>query len=421
MAPDDPIVAPTGTRDILPPESERFERLLALFGRLAEDAAYRFVLTPIFEELRLFSRGVGTSTDIVTKEMYEFEDRGGRRLALRPEFTASVVRAFVQHRPTLPWKVWYWGPGFRYERPQAGRYRHFYQLGVEALGTDNPELDVEVVKLACDLTSGLGLRSVELLVNSLGDAECRPAYRALLVAHIESQESELCDEHRRQWRDNPLRVLDCKRDECRAVAKGAPAQIDHLCGPCSEHWRRFLAGLDAVGLEARVEPRLVRGLDYYTRTTFELPATRLGTAQNAVGGGGRYDELVATLGGPPTPGIGFSMGIDRLLLACDAEEVFPAPAERLDAFVIDVAGGGDALLLTHALRAAGLSADRDFDGRSMRGQLRAANRSGARVAVIVGPDEVAAGVVVVKDLRGGSEDRRVPRDGVAGAVRAIVG
>ncbi|MGH9094020.1 MAG: histidine--tRNA ligase, partial [Acidimicrobiales bacterium] len=258
---------PPGTFDVLPPESGRWESLVAVFARTVESAGYGMVITPTFEDLQVFQR-VGASTDIVRKEMYDFHDKGGRHVALRPELTASVTRAFLQHRPTVPWKVWYAGSQFRYERQQAGRYREFHQLGVEVYGVADADVDVEVMALGWELYRGLGLRRVELLVNSLGDDTCRPGYRALLVAYLEAHRAELCDEHRDRVADNPLRVLDCKRPECRSVVAGAPHQIDHLCGPCTEHFERVRACLDALGIPCTIDRTLVRGLDYYTRTTF---------------------------------------------------------------------------------------------------------------------------------------------------------
>ena len=416
--------APTGTRDVLPPESRRWEAVIARFASQAEAAGYELALTPLFEDVGVFARGVGSGTDIVAKEMYQFEDKGGRTLALRPEVTASVVRAYVQHRPPVPWKVWYWGANFRYERPQAGRYRQFFQLGVEALGTGDPDLDVEVIALASEFYRSLGLTRVETVVNSLGDPECRPAYRERLLAFLEPRAGELCDEHRDRWRDNPLRILDCKRRACRDATADAPSQLDNLCASCAAHWDRVLAGLRALDVPVTVQPRLVRGLDYYTRTTFEFAAGALDTAQNAVGGGGRYDGLVEVLGGPATPGIGLSIGLDRLLLACDAEGAMPLPDARLDAFVVDLVDGQEARDLTAELRAAGLRADRAFAPepgrtRSMKAQLRAADRSGARVAVIVGDVEKAAGTATVKLLRGGAVQEEVPRSDVVSWVAKL--
>ncbi|HEX7277386.1 MAG TPA: histidine--tRNA ligase [Acidimicrobiales bacterium] len=393
--------APVGTRDVLPPESARWERLIALFAGQVERAGYGLVLSPMFEDVGVFER-VGEGTDVVRKEMYDFEDKGGRRIALRPEGTASVVRAYVQHRPTPPFKAWYTAPNFRYERPQAGRFRQHHQLGIEALGTDDADLDVEVVALAWSVCAALGLTRVTLLLNSLGDDACRPPYLAALTAFLAA--GELCDEHAGTYEKNPLRVLDCKREACRAATEDAPRLVDLLCEPCAAHFARVKAGLESLGVAYTLQPRLVRGLDYYTRTTFELAAEALDSAQNAVGGGGRYDKLAEALGGPPTPGIGFGLGIERLLLACDAEAVFPGPASAVDVWVIDTTGGSEALALTHELRAAGVSADRSFDGRSMKSQFKSADRSGARLALVVGDNEVAAGTVTLRDLRAGDQE-----------------
>jgi len=393
--------APVGTRDVLPPESARWERLVAQFAGEVERAGYGLVLSPMFEDVGVFER-VGEGTDVVRKEMYDFEDKGGRRVALRPEGTASVVRAYVQHRPTPPFKAWYAAPNFRYERPQAGRFRQHHQLGVEALGTDDADLDVEVVALARSVCAGLGLTQVTLLLNSLGDDVCRPAYLDQLRSFLGA--ADLCDEHSAGFGKNSLRVLDCKRDACRTATEAAPRLVDHLCEPCAAHFARVRAGLAGLGVTYTLQPRLVRGLDYYTRTTFELAAGSLDSAQNAVGGGGRYDKLAEALGGPPTPGIGFGLGIERLLLACDAEGVFGVPRSNVDVWVVDTTGGAAALGLTHDLRAAGISADRSFDGRSMKSQFKSADRSGARLALVVGDNELAASTVTLRDLRGGEQE-----------------
>jgi len=356
----------------------------------------------MFEDVGVFTR-LGEGTDVVRKEMYDFRDKGDRHLALRPEGTASVVRAWVQHRPPLPFKAWYAAPNFRYERAQAGRYRQHHQVGVEALGPADPDLDVEVVSMAAGFVAGLGLSRVELLLNSLGDANCRPAYVAALTTFLTERQDRLCDEHRDRAAEAPLRVLDCKRPECREASADAPLITDFLCDACRAHFDRVQEGLTALDVPFTLAPRLVRGLDYYTRTTFELAATALESAQNAVGGGGRYDGLTEALGGPPTPGIGFGLGIERLLLACDAEGVFPAPAAAVEVFVIETAGGTDALLLTADLRAAGVTCDRAFDARSMKAQFKLADRSGAHLALVVGEREAAEGTVTVKDLVSGDQ------------------
>jgi histidyl-tRNA synthetase len=401
---------------VLPPESARWQALEAMFAGLAARAGFGRLDTPAFEEAGVFKR-MGETMDVVRKEMYDFEDRGGRHLALRPEGTAPVVRAFVQHRPSTPWKVWYRAPMFRYERPQAGRYRQHHQLGVEALGSDDPDLDVEIITLQHDLYAALGLQRVQLVVNSLGDAEGRPAYNAFLLAFLASR--TLCDEHRERVRENPLRVLDCKRPACIDASADAPRLVDHLSSGSEQHFDRVLTGLAAAGVEATLDTRLVRGLDYYTRTTWEFRAEALPGSQNGIGGGGRYDGLVEQMGGPSTPGIGFGTGIERILLTCDAEGCFPAPATSVAVFVVDVVGGAAARDLVAELRRAGIGADRAYDRRSMKSQMKQADRSGARVALIVGEDEEAAGQVTVRPL-GGGEQVRIGRAEVIDIVKELL-
>ncbi len=403
--------APTGTRDLYGADGARVEALVARFAHLAHLAAFGLVVSPMFEDAGVFRRGVGEMSEVVTKEMYVFEDKGGRTLALRPEGTASVVRAFVQHRPTVPWKAWYVTPAFRYERPQAGRYRKHHQLGVEVLGSADPDLDVEVVALLAGFYAAVGLERVELRVNSMGDVGCMPAYRASLAAYLGARAGELCDEHAATWERNPLRVLDCKRAPCIAVREGAPRVAEALCDACAGHFARFTAGLDALGVAWRRDDFLVRGLDYYTRTTFEFASLALDAAQNGIGGGGRYDGLVEQLGGPATPGIGFGSGIERILLACEAEGLASLGETTLDVFVLDVTGGAAARDITHELRQAGISAERSFDGRSLKSQLKQADRSGARVACIVGPEELAAGSVTLRWLRRGLDAAAGPDAG----------
>jgi histidyl-tRNA synthetase len=412
-----PLQAPRGTHDVLWPESWRWVQAIGWFADLAGRSGFGLIVNPMFEEARVFRRAVGDESEVVGKEMYEFDDRGGRRLALRPEGTASVVRAFVQHRPPVPFKAWYLTPAFRYERAASGRYRQHHQLGIEALGTDDPDLDVEVIVLAASFYDALGLTQVELKVNTMGCAACRPGYVAALRAHLDQVAGQLCDEHRERYVLNPLRVLDCKTDACRAATATAPKLLDAVDDACASHFARVRAGLDQAGRAYRVDPRLVRGFDYYTRTTFEFAAHALAAANDAIGGGGRYNGLVEQLGGPSTPGIGFGIGVERVLLACDAEEVFPAVPPGPDAFVVDLGDGGDARDLVLELRRAGLSADRAYDGRSLRAQLRHADRLGAAVAVIVGAEERAAGVVTLRDLRSDRSQRQVPRSEVVEALR----
>jgi histidyl-tRNA synthetase len=412
--------APTGTRDVLWPESARWRALISNFDRVVGLAGYGLVVSPMFEELGVFQR-VGESTDVVRKEMYDFADKGGRHLALRPEGTASVVRAYVQHRPTPPWKVWYCAPSFRYERPQAGRYRQHHQLGVEALGAEDPELDVEVIALARSLYDAVGIQRVTLVLNSIGDAVCRPAYLERLDAFLVERDERLCGEHRQGARQNPLRVLDCKRPECREATAGAPRIVEHLCEACAAHLAAVQAGLEGLGIAFVLDARLVRGFDYYTRTAFEFQASSLESAQSTIGAGGRYDGLVEALGGPPTPGVGFGIGIERVLLACDAEGVLPAPASGVDVWVVDVTGGGASARLAWDLRRAGVAADRGFDARSMRAQMKLADRSGARLALIVGDEEQRSGTVSVRDLRAdGGDQQVVARHAVVAHVKELL-
>lgn len=404
-----PFRALTGMRDVLEPDSSRRRAFVDLFADVVEAAGYGEVVLPLVEELGVFLR-VGEATDVVTKEMYDFLDKDGSRIALRPEMTAGAVRAFVQHRPNLPWKAWYTGTNFRHERPQKGRYRSFDQVGVEVLGVDDPDLDVEVIALAWRFYERLGLRRVTLLVNSLGEHEDRDRYTEAVRSYLESRRDELSEKAVETLRRNPLRVLDSKRPTDRVVVADAPRVADHRSDAAAAHFERVLAGLASLGIPHTVEDRLVRGLDYYRRTTFEFVADALDAAQNAVGGGGRYDRLAEDLGGPPTDGIGFALGVDRTLLACDAEGAFAATEPAVDAFVVDLVGGDAARDLTHALRDAGISADRRFGGGSMKAQMKSADRSGARFALLVGSDEQDAGVVTVRELRGDGEQRRVGRN-----------
>jgi histidyl-tRNA synthetase len=395
-------------RDVFAPESARWSTLVATFAEHARRGGFGLVLTPLVEHFEVFQR-VGDSTDIVRKEMYDFEDKGGRRVALRPEITAGLMRAFVEHRPTVPWKVWTVGPNFRYEQPQAGRYRQHFQLDAEIVGTDDPDADVEVIALLDGFHRALGLGDRTLLLNSLGDAAGRPAYLAALRAHLEAHAADLSAESRETLAVNPLRVLDSKRPVDEDVIGAAPQTLDYLTDESAAHFDRVQAGLASLGIEFRIEPRLVRGLDYYTRTIFEFTGHALQGAQNAIGGGGRYDGLVEQLGGPPTPAVGFGAGIERILQACDAEGLFATSDAAVEVFVVDTAGANDGLVISQELQRAGIAAGRAYEHRSMKAQMRAAHRSGAAVAVIVGPDERAAGTVVVHPMRGGDGQAVIAR------------
>lgn len=413
-----------GTRDILEPDAGRVRRLVAVFAEAAAEAGFGQIVPPMFEDVGVFVR-LGEATDVVAKELYAFTDKGGRDIALRPEFTASVCRSFAQNRPTTPWKTWYAGPNFRYDKPQKGRYRQFDQVGAEVIGSDDPDVDTELIALAWRFYQRLGLSDVTLLVNTLGDFAERPVYLDALRAHLEANADALSDQARSTMALNPLRVLDSKRREDAPVVAGAPLITDFLSDDAAAAWDRVQAGLDALDIPYQVAPRLVRGLDYYTRTTFEFTSSALDAAQNAVGGGGRYDGLVAALGGPEEPGAGFALGVDRTLLACEAEAVFGPDGDPVDVWVVATTAGTEGLQLVEELRNAGIRADRAYDGRSMKAQMKRADRSGAAVALIVGDDEIAAGTVSLKKLRSeaqGGQATQVPveRDRVVDRVNQVL-
>lgn len=411
--------APPGTRDVLPPESDRWLRLLGSVHGNMRRAGFGLVHGPVFEDVGVFQR-LGEGTDVVSKEMYDFRDRGDRHIALRPESTASVARSFVQHRPATPWKVWYAAAHFRYERAQAGRYRQHHQFGAEVLGSSDPDVDVEVMALAWSIMRDVGLERILLVVNSMGDPATRVAYAEALRGWLRERLGDLDPTDQAKVDAHPLRVLDSKKEATQAVIGGAPLIDEFLSAEATEHFERVQQGLGALGIPFALDPRLVRGLDYYTHTTFEIQSSAMQAAQSAIAGGGRYDGLVQDLGGPDTPGVGFGSGIERVLLAADAERTFVLPPSAVDVFVVDVADGSVARDLTHELRRAGLSADRAFDHRSMRSQMKSAGRSGATVAVIVGEQELADGVVTVRDLRDDRGQRTVPRDAVVADLLAAL-
>lgn len=391
-----------GTRDILAPHSARWRAFQEVFAKTVESAGYNYIIPPMFEDLDVFLR-LGEATEVVTKEMYDFHDKGGRHIALRPEQTASVCRAFVEHRPVTPWKVWYSGPNFRYEKPQQGRYRQFDQVGIEALGVDDAFLDAEVIALASMFYSALGLNHVELSINTLGDGGDREAYSNLLAKYFLKHESSLTAESKATLARNPLRVLDSKREPDQEIIAGAPAIRESISKQSADHFATVLSALDALNISYKINDRLVRGLDYYRRTTFEFVSTALDAAHTAIGGGGRYDGLVEALGGPATSGIGFALGLDRTLLACDAEGVFAAPQTDVDVFVVDTVDGTHAHDLCHQLRANGFSADRAYDLRSIKAQMKSADRSGARIALIIGSDEVANSTIMLRPMGSGEQ------------------
>ncbi|MFM7828747.1 MAG: histidine--tRNA ligase [Actinomycetota bacterium] len=403
-----------GTRDILAPDSGRWRAFQDVFAKTVEAAGYTLIIPPMFEDLDVFLR-LGEATEVVTKEMYDFHDKGGRHVALRPELTASVCRAFVEHRPTTPWKVWYAGPNFRYEKPQQGRYRQFDQVGIEALGTNDPFLDAEVIGLAAKFYSNLGLKRVKLAINTLGDGGDREKYSQKLLEYFSRHESLLTSESKATLARNPLRVLDSKREPDQEVIANAPAIRDTIGKEAGAHFESVLAALEAMNVSYEINNRLVRGLDYYRRTTFEFVSTALASAHTAIGGGGRYDGLVEALGGPATPGIGFALGLDRTLLACDAEGSFVAPKQAVEVFVVDTVDGSHAQTICNLLRENGVTADRAYDLRSMKAQMKAADRSGAAVALIIGEDEVQNSTIMLRPMNSG-EQHSIARGDLVGEV-----
>jgi len=404
--------APKGVSEYLPPRGALFDEAREAFAESARRACYGHVETAVFEDTSLFVRGVGESSDVVRKEMYSFQDRGGREITLRPEFTAGVLRAVLEHnlhRGALPVKVFTSGPAFRYERPQSGRYRQFYQFDLEAIGTEDPAVDAETIAVAWDAYRSLGLTQYTLLVNSLGDKQCRPVYREALQKFL--RRLDLDAETRERIEINPLRVLDDKRPEVREQTKNAPVMTDYLCADCKTHHDAVRGLLADLAIPFTDAPRLVRGLDYYSRTTYEFDHALLG-AQSGIGGGGRYDGLSEEIGGPSLPGIGFAVGLDRIVLAIEAER---AGADTADAStraangcqVFGVSLGEDAhadvLTLITALRRAGVRADMTFGTRGLKGAMKAADRSGADYAVLIGTEERSNGTVRLKDLKTGDQ------------------
>jgi len=412
--------SPVGTHDVLPPESTKWQETIALFSDVASRSGFGLIVNPLFEDVGVFQRGIGENSDVARKEMYTFTDRSDRVYALRPEGTASVVRSFVQHHPTTPWKVWYFTPAFRYERPQAGRYRQHHQLGVEAIGTADPFIDVEVIAVAWDFFRELGLREIDLRINSMGHDECRALYVDALLQFLSASADRLCDEHRESFRSNTLRVLDCKKTECESVTTGGPQLPEYLCAECTEHFSVVTDGLTALGIPWTRDVRLVRGFDYYTRTTFEFSSRALDSAQNAVGGGGRYDRLVENLGGDPTPAIGFGSGIERLLLALQAEDGARTGTPSCQVFIVDTLKSLDAMLLASEIRSLGVSVERAYDGRSMKSQMKLADRSGAVLAILIGEQEVNAGEITVRRLKGAADEDRQFRIARAGSAQVIM-
>jgi len=399
--------APRGTQDILPEDQAYWRYVRQRIHHVCQLYGYRQIDTPIFETTPLYVRSVGEVTDIVEKEMYSFEDKGGQPITLRPEFTAGIVRAYLEHgMRTLPQpvKLYSIGPIFRYERPQAGRYRQHTQFDIEAIGESDPAVDVEVISVAWQLFEDLGFQGLSLQINSTGCPKCRPGYLKLLVDYYEEHTGEICRDCRRRLKRNPLRLLDCKADQCQPVIASAPRIREHLCVECREHFETLLGYLDTLGWPHEVNHRLVRGIDYYTKTVFEIFSAGIG-AQNAVCGGGRYDGLMEQLGGPPTPGIGFGSGVERIILTMKhaGVEIPPIPSPGVVVIHAGPEAKAAALKLASDLRFAGVGALVSFGERSLKAQLRQANKAGVGYALILGEQELAGGQVALRDMESGEQ------------------
>ena len=396
---------PKGTNDILPGESEKWQFVEETARLVFNDYQYQEIRTPIFEHYEVIARSVGDTTDIVSKEMYDFHDKGDRHVTLRPEGTAPIVRAYVENKlygPEFkkPYKVYYTGPMFRYERPQKGRLRQFHQIGVEAFGSENPSLDVEVMAMAMDFFKQLGINQLRLVINTLGDKETRTNYRQALITYLEAHEEELSEDSRRRLHENPLRVLDSKDRKDQPIVADAPSILDYLSDYAKEYFEGVTKTLEYLNISYEIDHRMVRGLDYYNHTIFEIMSDAPGMgAQTTICGGGRYDGLVEELGGPETPGIGFAMGIERILLTLEQEDVLIPDSSSLDAYVVGLgeATNMETLKVVQAIRGFGFSADRDFMGRKAKAQFKTADKEGAKLVLTLGEDELTKGVINVKD------------------------
>ena len=401
------IQSPKGTRDILPSEVQTWQWVEETARSVFGTYGYQEIRTPIFESTDLFVRGVGDTTDIVEKEMYTFNDRGNRSVSLRPEGTASVVRAMLQNRlmdGASVLKFYYIGQMFRYDRPQAGRYREFWQVGIEAFGADSPAIDAEIIAAGHQFFSTLGIKDLTLHLNSIGDPVCRPKYVEDLTAYAKEHLDELCGKCYARHERNPMRILDCKESGCRAVVANAPLLSDYLCDACRQNFQMVKSYLDELEIDYHEDPYVVRGLDYYCRTAFEFTAGGLG-AQNAIGGGGRYDYLAEEIGGTPTPGIGFALGMDRIIIALEAQEVTVPTSAPVDVYftVLGDAAMPVALRLAQELRENGVKTDLEYKGRGLRAQMRTANKLNARYVIMIGEDEINNAAATVRDMESGNQ------------------
>lgn len=407
--------APKGTRDILPSEVYKWHYVESVIADLCSNFGYREIRIPVFEHTELFQRGVGDTTDIVQKEMYTFEDKGGRSITLRPEGTAGVVRSYIEHGMaslTQPVKLYYNLTAYRYENVQKGRYREFHQFGAEAFGSPGPAIDVEIISILNMLFTRLGLKGVELNINSIGCPQCRGTYNEKLREYLRPSLEKLCENCKTRFDRNPLRILDCKEEKCKAYTKDAPALIENLCGECSSHFEGLKSGLENLGIAYNVDKNIVRGLDYYTKTVFEFISKNVGT-QGTICGGGRYDGLMETCGGPSTPGIGFGLGLERLLMEMDSQGILIPENEGILIFIATIGEKADKYAgnLVYRLRGAGVNAEKDLMRRSLKAQMKYADKLGVTYAVVLGDEEIENNKAVLKNMKSG-ESKDVSLDSI---------
>ena len=399
---------PRGTNDFLPGESEKWQYIEQLCRQVCAEYGYKEIRLPIFEHTEVYLRSVGETSDIVEKEMYSFEDKGLTHVTLRPEGTAGTVRAFLENRlyaDPQPTKLYYMGPMFRYDKPQAGRYRQFNQFGIEVFGADHATIDAEVITLAVEIFKRLGLTGLSVKINTVGCADCRPKHMEELKTYFRQHEDNLCETCRDRLERNPLRILDCKEDGCKAVAKGAPTTIEAACDNCSTHFNQLLGYLDAVDISYEIDTNLVRGLDYYVRTAFEVVINSVGSAQNALCGGGRYNGMVEQFGGDDMPGIGYAMGMERLLLTLKEQGIELPVGKHPDVYIAPLgdAAQKEAFVLTQALRSRNIYTEKDYLGKSLKAQMKAADRFQVKYCVIIGDSELEKGIAVVREMATGEQ------------------
>jgi histidyl-tRNA synthetase len=398
-----PIKAPRGTKDVLPKDSYKWTYVENLFREVCSLFGYDEIRTPVFESTDLFKRGVGETTDIVQKEMYSFKDNGGRDITLKPEGTAGAVRAFIENKlyaDAQPSKLFYITPCFRYERPQAGRMRQFHQFGIEAFGSETSSIDAEVMALAMEFFKRVGLEKLELRINSVGCPKCRNEYNTKLRGYLKEKLDTLCNTCQTRYEKNPLRILDCKNEDCQSQIKDAPLMIDNICGDCKDHFEKVKVYLESMGINYVVDPKIVRGLDYYTKTAFEIISQDIG-AQSTVCGGGRYDGLVEQLEGPKTPGIGFGMGIERLLLTLENNNIEIPKEDGIDIFVVTIGEKAEveSFKIIKALRENNISCDKDHVGKSVKAQFKYSDKINAKYTIVLGDDEIEKDLATLKNMK----------------------